>query len=404
MRTVNIKFTNTAGLKLAAKIDFPLVGDPKAFVLFAHCFTCSKNLKTVENISRALTQSDMAVFRFDFTGLGQSEGEFASTNFSSNLDDLKRAYEFLKEEYEAPKILVGHSLGGAAMLHVVGALENVEAIVTIGAPSTPAHVRKLFKGSQDEIEKDGKAEVDIGGRNFIIGKQLIEDLEKNDSKGVIKELDKPLLIMHSPQDNIVGIENAAEIYTAAMHPKSFISLDGSDHLMSDTADSMYAGSIIAPWASRYIQVEKEPVAPEGEVWTRVSESGFVTEITAGKHHMIADEPEAQGGNDLGPSPYGYLLSALGTCTAMTLRMYADHKKIDLKEVKVKLTHEKVHATDGVSVEGVKSKIDQIKRFIKIEGDLTDEQRKRLIEIADRCPVHKTIEGKPEIITEEISTF
>tara|TARA_Y100001980_G_C14556894_1_gene352549 strand:+ start:22449 stop:23663 length:1215 start_codon:yes stop_codon:yes gene_type:complete len=404
MKTVNINFTNSAGLKLAAKIDFPLVGDPKAFVLFAHCFTCSKNLKTVENISRALTQSDMAVFRFDFTGLGQSEGEFSKTNFSSNLDDLKKAYEYLENEHEAPKILVGHSLGGAAMLHVAGSMEKVEAIVTIGAPSTPAHVRKLFKGSQDEIEKTGKAEVDIGGRNFTIEKQLIEDLEKNDSKKIIHALKKPLLIMHSPQDSIVGIENAAEIYNAAMHPKSFVSLDGSDHLMTNTADSMYAGSIIAPWASRYLEVEKEPVAPEGEVWTRISDKGFVTEITAGKHHMIADEPEEQGGNDLGPSPYGYLLSALGTCTAMTLRMYADHKKIDLKEVKVKLTHEKVHATDGVSVDGVKSKIDQIKRFIKLEGDLTDQQRNRLIEIADKCPVHKTIEGKPEIITEEISSF
>ncbi len=404
MKTVNIKFTNSSGQKLAAKIDFPLVGEPKAFVLFAHCFTCSKNLKTVENISRALTQSDMAVFRFDFTGLGQSEGEFSKTNFSSNLDDLQKAYEYLEHEYEAPKILVGHSLGGAAMLHVAGSLKKARAVVTIGAPSTPTHVRKLFKNSQDEIEKTGKAEVDIGGRNFTIEKQLIQDLEKNDSKKIIKELGKSLLIMHSPQDNIVGIENAAEIYNAAMHPKSFISLDGADHLMSESEDSMYVGSIIAPWVSRYIEVQKGPVAPEGEVWTRIGEKGFLTEITAGQHHMIADEPEEQGGNDLGPSPYGYLLSALGTCTAMTLRMYADHKKIDLKEVKIKLTHEKVHATDGVAVDGAKSKIDQIKRFIKIEGDLTEAQRKRLIEIADKCPVHKTIEGKPKIITEEISSF
>ncbi len=404
MKTTKINFDNASGLKLSAMIDFPLVGKPKAFVLFAHCFTCSKNLKTVENISRALTQSDLAVMRFDFTGLGQSEGEFSKTNFSSNLDDLKKAYEFLEVEYEAPRILVGHSLGGVAILHVAKALKKVQAIVTIGAPSTPAHVRKLFKGSQDLIEKEGKAEVDIGGRNFTIEKQLIDDLEKNDSRKVIKELKRALLIMHSPQDNIVGIDNAAEIYTAAMHPKSFISLDGSDHLMTDTADSLYAGSMIAPWVSRYIDLKQDPVAPEGEVWARIAEQGYVTEVTAGKHHLIADEPEDHGGSDLGPSPYGYLLTALGTCTAMTLRMYADHKKLDLKEVKVKLTHQKVHADDGVSVNGAKSKIDQIKRFIQIEGDLTREQRERLIEIADRCPVHKTIEGKPKIITEEIKSF
>ncbi len=404
MKTVKIKFENSSGSSLSALIDFPVAGKPKAFVLFAHCFTCSKNLKTVENISRALTQYDMAVFRFDFTGLGQSEGEFSKTNFSSNLDDLKKAYEFLESEYEAPRIMVGHSLGGVAVLHVSGSLEKVEAVVTIGAPSTPAHVRGLFKGSKDQIEKEGKAEVDIGGRTFVIEKQFIDDIEKNDNKSMIKGLKKPLLIMHAPQDNIVGVENAAEIYNSAMHPKSFISLDGADHLMSKTADSLYAGSMIAPWASRYVELGKEQIAPEGEVWTRISGKGYLTEITAGKHHLIADEPEDHGGNDIGPSPYGYLLSALGTCTAMTLRMYADHKNLDLQEVKVKLTHEKVHASDGGDVNGAKSKIDQIKRFIQLEGDLTEEQRKRLIEIADRCPVHKTIEGKPEIITKEISSF
>ena len=404
MKSDRITFQNADGVKLSGQIDFPVVGQPKAFVLFAHCFTCSKNLKAVDHISQALTQHDMAVLRFDFTGLGSSKGDFSETNFSSNLDDLDKAYEFLEENYEAPKILVGHSLGGAAVLHVAGHLKKVQAVVTIGAPADPEHVRGLLKESEKEIIEKGEARVNIGGRPFKIQKQFLEDIESNDSGEVIRNLDRALLIMHSPQDEIVGINNAADIYEAAMHPKSFISLDGSDHLMSDSSVSHYVGQMISSWAIRYIDERTPAVAPEGEVWTRIGEDGFVTEITAGQHHLIADEPEDSGGTDLGPSPYGYLLSALGACTAMTLRMYADHKKIDLKEVKVKLTHEKVHANDGGDTDGKKAKIDQIKRFIQLEGDLSEDQRNRLIEIADRCPVHKTIEGKPEIVTEKIDSF
>lgn len=400
MRSIKVSFENTTGQELSGKIDFPLTGKPRAFALFAHCFTCSKTLKAVDNISRSLTQNDIAVLRFDFTGLGQSKGEFADTNFSSNLGDLNKAYEFLAGEYEAPQIIIGHSLGGAAVLHVSGELPEINAIVTIGAPSDPVHVKRLFKNGEDEIREKGEAEVDIGGRPFKIKKQLLEDLEKNEGPEVIKNLKKALLIMHSPQDEVVSVDNAAEIYQHAMHPKSFITLDGSDHLMSKKADSEYAGQMIASWAGRYIQAREQQVAPEGEVWTRITDQGFVTEVTAGKHHLIADEPEGSGGTDHGPSPYGYLLSALGTCTAMTLRMYADHKKIDLKEVKVKLTHDKIHQNDGGQTEKSSGKIDQIRRIIRLEGDLTDEQRKRFIEIADKCPVHKTLEGQPQILTEE----
>lgn len=401
MRSERVSFTNSQGYELSGRIDFPLNSSPKAYVLFAHCFTCSKSLISVEHISKAFTQEGMAILRFDFTGLGQSKGEFADTNFSSNLSDLKDAYHFLEDRYMAPQILVGHSLGGAAVLHVAGQLEQVKAVATIGAPSTPTHVSHLLSGSREELEEKGEAEVNIGGRPFKMKKQFLDDLEANDSTEVINKLKRAILIMHSPQDEIVGIQSAEEIYTSARHPKSFVTLDGANHLLTKEADAIYTGSVIANWSTRYIDVKEQEEAPEGEVWTRLGDKGFTTEVIAGKHHLTGDEPPSVGGADLGPTPYGFLLSALGTCTAMTLRMYADYKKIDLKEVEVRLTHDKIHKNDGENSESTKGKIDQIIRNIKLEGDITEEQRKRLIEIADRCPVHKTLEGKPEILTKEV---
>lgn len=401
MRSQKVSFKNSSGQELSGRIDFPLIGVPKAYVLFAHCFTCSKNLKSVDHISQAFTQKGMAILRFDFTGLGLSEGDFSDTNFSSNLSDLQDAYDFMEEQFQAPQILVGHSLGGAAVLHVAGGLEKVKAVATIGAPSTPDHVTHLLDAGREELEKKGVAEVNIGGRPFRMKKQFLDDLEERKGKGVIKNLGKALLILHSPQDTIVGIENAQEIYVEAMHPKSFISLDGANHLMTTESDAKYAGAMVAGWAERYISIEEPKEMPEGEVRVRIGAKGYTTEVTAGKHQMIADEPPSVGGEDNGPTPYGYLLSGLGACTAMTLRMYADHKKINLEEVEVKLTHNKIHKQDGENSESSKGKIDQIKRKIRLKGDLSEEQRKRLIEIADRCPVHKTIEGKPEILTEEV---
>jgi putative redox protein len=402
MRFTKVTFENSQGQELSGRLDFPINKKPKAYVLFAHCFTCSKNLKSLDHISKAFTNEGMAILRFDFTGLGQSGGDFADTNFSSNLQDLRDAYAFLDEHYEAPQILVGHSLGGAAVLHIASDLQNVNAVATIGAPSTPLHVEHLLTGSRSELIEKGEAEVNIGGRPFRMKKQFLEDLEANDQFQVIQELGKALMILHSPQDEIVGIDSAKEIYHHAMHPKSFLSLDGANHLMTKGEDARYAGLMIAAWAKRYIEIASPDEAPEGEVWTRVGQKGFTTEVIAGRHQMVADEPPSVGGSDEGPTPYGYLLAALGTCTAMTLRMYADYKKIDLKEVEVKLTHDKIHLKDGEHSESSKGKIDQIKRNIRLEGDLTEEQRKRLIEIADRCPVHKTIEGKPQILTQEVS--
>jgi len=401
MRFEKVSFKNLDGVSLSGRLDFPIGTKPKAYVIFAHCFTCSKNLKSVDRISRAFTQAGMALLRFDFTGLGQSDGSFADTNFSSNLSDLQSAYDFLSENYEAPQILVGHSLGGAAVLHVASSMDRVKAVATIGAPATPEHVTHLLKNGRESLEKEGEAEVNIGGRSFKMKKQFLDDLEKRESRGVIKQLNRALLIIHSPQDQIVGIENAQQIYEQAMHPKSFISLDGSDHLIQKEADAMYVGQVIASWSLRYIELADSIEAPEGEVWTRIGEEGYTTEVIAGKHHLIADEPPSVGGADEGPTPYGFLLAGLGACTAMTLRMYADHKKMDLKEVEVKLTHDKVHKNDGENSESSQGKIDQITRRIKLTGELTEEQRRRLIEIANKCPVHRTIEGKPEILTEEI---
>ena len=401
MRFKIVSFNNSHSQMLSGRLDFPLIGKPKAYVLFAHCFTCSKNLKSVDHISHAFTQQGMAILRFDFTGLGQSKGDFADTNFSSNLSDLKDAYDFLEANYDAPQIIVGHSLGGAAVLHVAKELDKVRAVATIGAPSTPDHVSHLLDAGKKELEEVGEAKVNIGGRTFKIKKQFLDDLEDKNKTGVIKDLNKALLIIHSPQDQIVGINNAEEIYLAAKHPKSFVSLDGADHLMQKDEDAKYVGHVISTWATRYIDIDQQIEAPEGEVWARVGSNGYTTEINAGRHQLIADEPPSVGGDDLGPTPYGYLLAGLGACTAMTLRMYADFKKIDLQEVEVKLTHDKIHLKDGENSESSKGKIDQIKRNIKLTGDLTEEQRKRLIEIADRCQVHNTIEGKPEILTEEV---
>lgn len=394
-----INFPNEDGQQLAAYLDLPIDGKPKAFALFAHCFTCNKNLKAVANISRSLTQQGIAVMRFDFTGLGESEGDFADTNFSSNVEDLKAAAGYLANEYEAPSLLIGHSLGGAAVLLAANSLPSVKAVVTIGAPADPTHVTNHFEGTIEDIKTHGKAKVNIGGRTFQIKKQFLDDLEASNLTDHIKNLDTSLLIMHSPSDKVVGIDNAAKIYQAAMHPKSYISLEGMDHLMSEKQDSQYVGQVISQWASRYIdQASERDLETEYQVVTRTGRTRFTTDAKAGHHHLLADEPESAGGQDLGPNPYDYLAIALGSCTSMTLRMYADHKNWDLDEVKVHVQHKKVHCDDCNDADNKHSKIDVLDRIIEVKGKLDEKQKERLVQIADKCPVHKTLNSDIKVQT------
>lgn len=391
MKTIKLKFPNQDGEQLSAKLELPTDRRVRAYAIFAHCFTCSKNLIAVTHISRGLTSKGIAVLRFDFTGLGESEGEFEDTNFSSNVQDLIVAAEYLEENYGPAKMLVGHSLGGAAVLMAAAKLKNIEAITTIGAPSDPVHVKHLFHESIDEIKEKGEATVSLGGRPFTIKKQFVDDLAEYEKSDVIKTLKKPLLIMHSPQDDTVDVSNAEKIYTSAMHPKSFISLDGADHLLSKSEDAQYAGEVIAAWAARYVSFEEVRALETDEqvVVRNEAHRGLQTEIMANGHFILADEPKDVGGTNLGGTPYDLLVSSLGACTAMTIRMYAKHKKWPLDEVKVHLSREKRHSEDAEDL-GEHSKIEVIDRYVELSGDLTQEQRERILEIADKCPVHKTL--------------
>ncbi len=401
MKTSKIDFKSQEGHKLTARIELPADRNPGSFALFAHCFTCNKNLSAVRNISRALTSAGFGVLRFDFTGLGESEGDFADTNFSSNIQDLKAAAEFLKKEYLAPSLLIGHSLGGAAVLYAAAEIDSVSAVATIGAPADPKHVKNLISSGMSDINEKGFAEVSIGGRPFTIKKQFIEDLEAVDMSAVLAKMRKAVLVAHSPQDNIVGIDNAASIFTKARHPKSFVSLDGADHLLSKAEDSAYIGNVIANWAKRYISFE-EKAKPDTKLQVVASLDGadkFTTQIKAGKHYLIGDEPESYGGNDFGPTPYDFVSAGLASCTAMTIKMYADRKNWKIDEVNVHIKHSKQHAEDcGACEESTSSKIDQFDRVIELKGDLDESQKQRLLEIANKCPVHKTLLSEVKIET------
>lgn len=398
MPNQKVTFENTAGQTLSGVLDVP-ADTPVAYALFAHCFTCSKNLKAASNIARALNDAGIAVLRFDFTGLGQSEGEFADTNFSSNVEDLLAAARFLDQAHEAPAILVGHSLGGTAVLQAATEVPSAVAVATIGSPSEPAHVARMFAGSEDALRERGEATVDLGGRPFLMKQQFLDDLGKQDLNASIGVLRKALLIMHAPLDTIVEIENASALFMAAKHPKSFVSLDNADHLLSREADSRYAGQVLASWASRYLPDQERSDALEAadrEVVARTKLGGFRTEVRLGRHDIIADEPRSVGGTDLGPTPYDLLSAALATCTSMTLRMYANHKGLNLESATVRVEHDKIHAEDCEDCESGSGKIDEFRRTISLEGDLTDEVRNRMLEIADRCPVHRTLHGEIKV--------
>ena len=397
-------FNGHSGEALAARFDTPN-GPILATAIFAHCFTCSKDILAAKRISQRLALAGIAVLRFDFTGLGHSEGEFANTHFSSNVEDLRLAAEFLAAQGNPVNLLVGHSLGGAAVLKVASEIPTLKAVVTIGAPSDPEHVAANFGCHIDEIREKGEAEVSLAGRGFTITSAFLEDIASAKLLPAVAKMKKALLVLHAPMDATVSIDNAAEIFTAAKHPKSFVTLDNADHLLTKADDAEYAASVIATWASRYLDLPK-PAAPIGapEGIVRVNEAdpkGFKQDISAGpKHHILSDEPIAYGGTDLGLSPYQLMSSGLGACTSMTIRMYARRKKWPLDHVSVDITHDKIHATDCGHCETETGKIDQFRRVVTLVGDLDADQRARLLKIADRCPVHRTLHSEIDIVTVE----
>ncbi len=402
MEAQRLQFPGSDGQQLSARLDLP-VGPVRAFALFAHCFTCGKDVLAATRIAQALTAHGIAVLRFDFTGLGGSGGDFANTNFSSNVADLLAAAEYLRRHHRAPALLIGHSLGGAAVLSAAHGIPEAKAVVTIAAPSDPGHVIGLFGDQAARIEADGEAEVRLAGRPFKIKRQFIEDVAEQKLLDNVSKLRKALLVMHAPQDDTVGIDNATQIFIAAKHPKSFVSLDRADHLLTRKADAVYVANTIAAWSQRYLDIDAldvpAAVAEEGLVRVEESHAGkYQQRITAGPHHLLADEPVSFGGLNGGPAPYDLLLAGLGACTAMTMRMYAERKGWPLEHVAVTLRHEKIHATDCAECSTTEGKIDWIEREITMRGPLDDAQRTALLEIADKCPVHRTLHSEVVVRT------
>jgi len=405
MQSKRVTFANSRGQLLAGRLDLPLIEPPVAYALYAHCFTCNKNLRAIGRISRELALHGIATFRFDFTGLGDSEGDFSRTNFTTSVEDLQLAAQHLADNYAAPEILIGHSLGGAVVLDSAASLDSVQVVITLAAPATPAHIKRHIANDLDTIEAHGSAEVLLAGRPFTIRQQLIDDVEDVDIAGSIRSLSQPLLVVHSPSDRVVPIENASQIVELAPDSTSLLSVDGADHLISDDDDARYVAGVIAAWADRYTTGDLKRVAqpdfladaPESTTVVR-TEDTFRTDIVSNGFPLVADEPESVGGTNAGPTPYDYLLAALGSCTSMTLRMYADRKQWPLDSVSVRLTHRKVHATHCQECEAESGYIDRIDRIIDIRGDLDADQRRRLLEMADRCPVHKSLHSEVHVTT------
>lgn len=412
--SVRVDFPGSQGAQLAARLELPR-GEARAFAIFAHCFSCSKDVFAASRIARALAASGIAVLRFDFTGLGESDGDFSNTNFSSNIDDLVFAADFLHSEFEAPSVLIGHSLGGAAVLAATHRIPEVRAVATIAAPSDPGHVVNLIKDDIPTIKKQGFARVHLGGKSFNVKEQFLKDVAEQPQAERIKNLGVPLLVMQSPEDRTVPLDDALAIFGQAQSPKSFVALDGADHLLTRRADSEFAAAIIHVWARRHA-VEGDGMAKDSmpkDAGARtaatkrypgiviVEETGngdFQQLVTSGQHTLLADEPIPMG-TDTGIAPYEFLLAGLGACTSMTLRMYAKRKDIPLERVKVELGHSRIHADDCASCETETGHVDHIERWITLTGALTEEQRTRLLEIADRCPVHRTLQSEIKITSE-----
>jgi uncharacterized OsmC-like protein/pimeloyl-ACP methyl ester carboxylesterase len=401
--TERFQFPGAEGQQLAAALELP-EGKTLAYALFAHCFTCGKDVLAAKRIAVALAAKGIAVLRFDFTGLGSSEGDFANSTFSSNVADLVCAADHLRKTRKAPAMLIGHSLGGAAVLAAAGQIAEAKAVVTIAAPSDPAHVTHFFANRIDDIRKQGKVEVSLAGRPFNIKREFLDDIAEHNLMDHVAKLHKALLIMQSPTDDTVGIDNATRIFVAAKHPKSFVSLPGADHLLSDRRDSTYAADVIAAWVERYVELAVPEAAaaaskePRDVVVRETRNSKFQQTVSIGPHSLLADEPVAAGGEDSGPGPYDFLLAGLGACTSMTMRLYADRKSLPLERVTVTLKHSKIHAEDCAECETKAGMLDQIERMIAMEGALDAAQRGKLLEIADKCPVHRTLTSEIRIVT------
>ena len=393
MPTERFTFPGHSGEMLAARLDLP-EGPHLATAIFAHCFTCSKDISAARRISARLASMGFAVLRFDFTGIGQSDGAFVDTSFSTNVQDLHAAHKAMVSRGMSPSLLIGHSLGGAAVLKAASQIDDIKGVVTIGAPADPGHVTHNFSEAIPKILEDGSAEVTLGGRPLTIGKDFVEDVAETTIESCVKKLNAALLVLHAPLDQTVGIENASEIFIAAKHPKSFVTLDGADHLVSASKDAEYAADTIATWATRYIpmnEVPQEPDIPEGILRvTEADANGFLQDVQSGPHHLVADEPTSVGGTNRGLTPYGFLSGGLGACTSMTIRMYARRKQWPLQSVHVDISHNKSHING--------ERIDVFKRDITLTGPLDDAQRARLLEIADKCPVHKTLEAGARVET------
>ena len=400
MVTQPFQFAGASGKSLSGRMEMP-GGRIRGWAIFAHCFTCGKDVLAAKRIAAGLVARGIAVLRFDFTGLGASEGEFANSTFSSNIADLVLAADHLRQTRKAPALLIGHSLGGAAILAAAAQIPEAKAVATIAAPSDPAHVTHLFSDRIEDIKTQGKVEVSLAGRPFHIKREFLDDITEHNLMGQVAKLHKALLIMHSPTDDTVGIDNATHIFAAAKHPKSFISLLGADHLLTQRRDTSYVADVIASWAQRYLEPASTVApedAPRSVVVQETRNSKFQQTVTVGPHRLIADEPVSAGGEDTGPGPYDYLLAALGACTSMTMRLYADRKTLPLDRVTVMLRHSKIHAEDCAECETKVGMLDQIERDIAMEGALDAEQRQKLMEIADKCPVHRTLTSEIRIVT------
>ncbi len=383
MVTRPFRFSGSTGKQLSGRLEMP-VGRVRGWAIFAPCFTCGKDNRAAVHIAERLARQGIGVLRFDFAGLGDSEGDFVDSRFSSDVQDLHAAAQALAAEGKAPSLLIGHSLGGAAAIAAAVDLPAIRAVATINAPVDVAHTLHQFDpAALAAIDAQGAADVLLAGRRFRVGRGLIDDLRAQDQGARIAALHRPLLVLHAPLDDMVGIGNATKIYVAARHPKSFVSLDDADHLLSRPQDAERAATMIAAWAAPYLTPPADTPAPTADAEAEETREGkFQVAISAGDHVFLADEPESVGGMGSGPSPFDLLSAALAACTTMTLRLYADGKGWPVTRIRTAVGHDRQPGD---------ARPDLYHCRIALEGAIDAEQRTRMMDIAARCPVHRTLD-------------